>query len=113
MRSQRSRRIKKGEYGCAVEAAFDMVGSKWKGAILFYLLDGKKRFNELRKLMPGITQRVLTLQLRELEQDNIIHRKVYPQVPPKVEYSLTEEGLALKPIILALREWGLKKFGKI
>ena len=70
---------------------------------------GKKRFNELRRLIPSVTQRMLTLQLRELEQDEVIYRKVYPEVPPKVEYSLTPYGQELKPMLLQLRKWG-KKF---
>lgn len=108
MRVKRSRRKSKAQYGCAVEAAFDVIGTKWKGAILYHLLDGKKRFNELRRLIPNVTQRVITLQLRQLEQDKVISRKVYPQVPPKVEYTLTDFGLSLKPILLSLREWGRK-----
>jgi DNA-binding HxlR family transcriptional regulator len=79
---------------------------KWKGVILFHLLDGTKRFNELRCFIPSVTQRMLTLQLRELEKDGIISRKVHPEVPPKVEYSLTELRHSLKSILLSLREWG-------
>ena len=82
------------------------MGGKWKGMILFYLSDGTKRYNELKRLIPDITQRMLTKQLRDLETDGIIHREVYPVVPPKVEYSLTESGKKLKPIISALRDWG-------
>ncbi|MGP7816563.1 winged helix-turn-helix transcriptional regulator [Niallia sp. 01092] len=92
--------------GCPVESTLDVIGGKWKGVILFYLIEGKKRFNELRNLMPGVTQRMLTLQLRELEKDGVIQRKVYPEVPPKVEYSLTEFGKTLEPIILLMRDWG-------
>jgi DNA-binding HxlR family transcriptional regulator len=93
-------------YGCALEAALNVIGNKWKGAILYHLLNGTKRFNELRRLIPSVTQRMLTLQLRELEKHEIILRKIYPQVPPKVEYSLTDSGKKLKPILLSLREWG-------
>lgn len=93
-------------YGCSVEAALDIIGNRWKGTVLYYLLDGTKRFNELRRLMPGVTQRMLTLQLRQLEQDKIINRKVYAEVPPKVEYSLTPMGKQLKPILHALKKWG-------
>lgn len=93
-------------YGCPVEATLDVIGGKWKGIILFHLLSGKKRFNELQRLMPGITQRMLTRQLRELEDDGIVARKAYQQIPPKVEYSLTAFGSTLKPIILAMRDWG-------
>ena len=102
----KKRRTNNCHYACAVEAALDVIGGKWKGVILFHLLDGKKRFNELRRLIPSITLRMLTLQLRELENDKIIVRTVYPQVPPKVEYALTDFGLSLKPILLRLREWG-------
>lgn len=104
--TKQARRTNQCHYGCAVEAALDVIGSKWKGVILFHLLDGTKRFNEFRRLMPSITQRMLTLQLRELEQDAVINRKVYPVVPPKVEYSLTPFGAELKPILLSLRQWG-------
>lgn len=106
MKAKSIRRINNCHYGCAVEAALDVIGSKWKGVILFHLLDGTKRFNELRRLIPSITQRMLTLQLRELENDRVILRQVYPQVPPKVEYSLTDRGEKLQPILVALREWG-------
>ena len=95
-------------YGCPVEAALDVIGSKWKGVILVHLLAGTKRFNELRRLIPGVTQRMLTLQLRELEQDDVIHRKVYAEVPPKVEYSLTENGKSLEDILRKLHDWGLR-----
>jgi DNA-binding HxlR family transcriptional regulator len=102
----KKRRTNDCHYGCSVEAALDVIGGKWKGVILFHLLDGKKRFNELRRLIPSVTLRMLTLQLRELEQDEVVVRTVYPQVPPKVEYSLTDFGKSLKPILLKLRDWG-------
>ncbi|MGF9967101.1 winged helix-turn-helix transcriptional regulator [Bacillus rhizoplanae] len=92
--------------GCPVEITLDVIGGKWKGVILYHLLDEKKRFNELRRLIPGITQRMLSLQLSELENDGIVHRKVYPEVPPKVEYSLTDFGRTLEPIIVQMRNWG-------
>jgi len=93
-------------FGCSVEAALSVIGGKWKGVILFNLLDGTKRFNELHRKLPGITQRMLTLQLRELESDQVVHREVYAEVPPRVEYSLTEFGMTLKPILTDLRLWG-------
>jgi DNA-binding HxlR family transcriptional regulator len=106
MKRTNNRRKNDCHYGCAVEAALDVIGNKWKGVILFHLLEGTKRFNELRRLIPGVTQRMLTLQLRELEEDEIVHRKVYAEVPPKVEYSLTKHGKELKPLLLSLVEWG-------
>ncbi|MYM94912.1 winged helix-turn-helix transcriptional regulator [Duganella vulcania] len=92
--------------GRAGSFTVDVVGGKWKSLILFHLMSGTRRFNELRRLIPDVTQRMLTLQLRELVTDRIIHRKVYPEVPPKVEYSLTSLGLTLVPLITAMREWG-------
>lgn len=94
--------------GCPVETTLDIIGGKWKGILLYHLIDCKKRFNEFRKLYPKITQRMLTLQLRELERDGVIHREVYKQVPPKVEYSLTEFGRTLEPVILHMKDWGEK-----
>lgn len=108
MKTKESRRLNHRHFGCPVEAALDVIGNKWKGIILFHLLGGLKRFNELKRLIPDVSQRMLTLQLRELEKDNVINRKVYPQVPPKVEYSLSELGQSLEPILIALREWGEK-----
>lgn len=92
--------------GCPVKTTLAVIGGKWKCIILYHLIDGPKRFNEFRRLYPEITQFMLTLHLRELERDGIIHREVYKQVPPKVEYSLTEFGATLKPIILSMRNWG-------
>ena len=94
------------QYGCAVEATADIIGGKWKAVILYYLFEGPKRFNELRRRLPEVTQRMLTLQLRELEQDGIVHREIYKEVPPKVEYSLTEFGTSLGPIIVQMLDWG-------
>ena len=94
------------QYSCPVEATADIIGGKWKAVILYYLFQGSKRFNELRRLLPEVTQRMLTLQLRELEQDGIVHREIYKEVPPKVEYSLTEFGTSLGPIIVQMLDWG-------
>jgi DNA-binding HxlR family transcriptional regulator len=93
-------------YGCSVEATLDVIGGKWKGVVLFHLLSGVMRFNELRRLLPAVTQRMLTLQLRELEDAGIVHREVYQQVPPKVEYSLTTLGRSLGPMLVLMRDWG-------
>jgi DNA-binding HxlR family transcriptional regulator len=92
--------------GCAVEVTLSVIGGLWKPLILFHLLGGKRRFMELARLMPNATQRMLTLQLRELESDGVVARHVFPQVPPKVEYELTEYGQSLAPILGALRDWG-------
>ncbi|CAM4482871.1 winged helix-turn-helix transcriptional regulator [Paenibacillus typhae] len=96
-----------GAKACPVEFTLDVIGGKWKGVLLYHLMDGTKRFNEFRRICPGITQRMLTLQLRELEEDGVVHREVYQQVPPKVEYSLTEFGRTLIPIIRLMRDWGV------
>lgn len=93
-------------YDCPVEAALDVIGGRWKGVILFHLLEGPRRFNELRRLLPKVTQRMLTLQLRELETDGVVHREVFAQVPPRVDYSLTPFGNSLRPILGDLRAWG-------
>ena len=90
---------------CPVSTILDIIGGKWKVLILYHLFGDTRRFNELQRLMPTITQRMLTLQLRELEQDGIVHREVYPQVPPKVEYSLTDFGRTLLPVIQAMHDW--------
>ena len=92
--------------GCAVEATLDLIDGKWKGVILYHLQRGTQRFGELRRLMPGITQRMLTKQLRALEDDRLIVRKVYAEVPPRVEYTLSEIGESLRPVIDVLKEWG-------
>src|SRR5258708_7909041 len=92
---------------CPIEATLDIVGGKWKVLILFYLMKGTVRFGEFQRLIPKITQRMLTLQLRELEEDGVVHREVYRQVPPKVEYSLTEFGRSLEPILILMRDWGV------
>jgi DNA-binding HxlR family transcriptional regulator len=92
--------------GCSVTTTVDLIGGKWKTVALYQLLGEAKRFSELQRSLPGVTQRMLTLQLRELEADGLVHREVYPQVPPKVEYSLTEFGRTLEPIIRAMLDWG-------
>lgn len=93
---------------CPVEFTLDVIGGKWKGVLLYHMMDSTVRFNEFRRICPGITQRMLTLQLRELEEDGVVHREVYHQVPPKVEYSLTEFGRTLIPIIRLMRDWGIE-----
>ncbi len=94
-------------FGCSVEATLAVIGGRWKPVILFHLLErGTLRFNELKRLTEGVTQRMLTTQLRELERDGIVARRVFPVVPPKVEYCLTPYGRTLEPILLEMREWG-------
>jgi len=100
-------------YGCPIEAAIDVIGGKWKAPILYHLQGEIKRFNELSRLLPGITQRMLTRQLRELESDQIVHRKVFAEVPPKVEYSMTEFGLTLVPVLKEIQVWGYEYLDKI
>lgn len=88
------------------------MGGKWKAVILSRLFHGTKRFSELYREVPDITERMLTLQLRELERDKLIHRKVYREVPPRVEYSLTEEGESLRPLLKTMKEWGAQYAAK-
>lgn len=91
---------------CPVEATLDLIGGKYKALILWHLSGETLRFSELRKQIPKATPKMLTQQLRELEEQNLIHREVYPVIPPKVEYSLTETGRSLLPILVAMRDWG-------
>jgi DNA-binding HxlR family transcriptional regulator len=91
---------------CAVEAAVSLIDGKWKAVILYHLQEGPTRFNELRRRAGEVTQRMLTNQLRELEADGLIEREVFAQVPPRVEYSLSDRGRSLSPIIDALKQWG-------
>ncbi|WP_108870295.1 winged helix-turn-helix transcriptional regulator [Aquimarina aquimarini] len=96
------------EYPCCTSLTMGVIGGKWKTVILFYLIDGTLRYNELRKKMPNVTERTLSLQLKKLEEDEIIKRKVYRSKPPlKVEYSLTELGRTLIPVIQSIANWGV------
>lgn len=95
-----------GKSGCAVEVTLSVIGGTWKPIILFHLLRGKMRFSELSRAIPSVTQRMLTLQLRELEEAGIVSRAVYPEVPPRVEYALTPLGQSLQPVLVAMRNWG-------
>jgi DNA-binding HxlR family transcriptional regulator len=92
--------------GCPVEVTLDLIDGKWKGVILYHLQEGTCRFGELRRRMPRVTQRMLTKQLRALEEDGLVIRKVYAEVPPRVEYSLSEVGESLRPVIDILKAWG-------
>lgn len=96
------------EYPCCASLTMGLIGGKWKTVILFYLIDGTLRYNELRKKMPTVTERTLSLQLKTLEEDNLIKRKVYTSKPPlRVEYSLTELGKTLIPVIQSIANWGV------
>lgn len=108
-------KINEKEYTCPVEVSIDLIAGKWKILILWHLQTKTLRFGQLRKRIPGITQKMLTQQLRELESDNLILRTVYPVVPPKVEYSLSQFGETLKPLLASLLHWGnsyAKTFGE-
>ncbi len=91
---------------CPVETTIELIGGKYKALILWHLAKEKLRYSELKKLLSGITPKMLTQQLRELEAKSLIHREVFPIVPPKVEYSLTDLGRSLMPILVAMRDWG-------
>ena len=92
--------------GCDVEATLSVIGGRWKPILVCHLLDGRKRFGELRRLTPNATERMITLQLRELEADGVIARHVYAEVPPRVEYEITEFGRSLEAILVLMQEWG-------
>ncbi|SIR14970.1 transcriptional regulator, HxlR family [Rhizobium sp. RU20A] len=91
---------------CPVEGVLDLLDGKWKGVILYHLLSGTLRFSELRRKLKGITQRMLTKQLRELEEDGLITRTVFAVVPPRVDYALSGRGESLRPVLVAMKEWG-------
>lgn len=95
-------------YHCPVELTLNVVGGKWKVLLLWNMKGGVKRYGELKRLVPGITHKMLTQQLRELEDDGIINRKVYEIVPPRVEYSLTERGEQLRPVLEMMGQWGMQ-----
>jgi DNA-binding HxlR family transcriptional regulator len=93
--------------GCPVEVTLDLINGRWKAVVLFHLLNaGCLRFNELHRRLPGITQRLLTKQLRELEEARLVLRTAYAEVPPRVEYRVTEEGESLRPVVEMLSKWG-------
>lgn len=104
------------EYKCSVAVTLDIFNDRWKLAIIWHLLDSNKRFKELHEVISEITQKTLTIKLKELEAKNIIHREVFAEVPPKVVYSLTSEGKKLKPILDEMYKWGIgyvEEFGKV
>ena len=97
-------------YTCPVEAAMDVVGGKYKAQIVYELIKGTRRYNEIQRALPQATPRMLSKQLKELEEDGVINRVLYPVVPPKTEYSLTEMGETLVPIVESLCKWGENYF---
>jgi len=99
-------------YNCPVEATLDVIGGKWKPLILWQLRAEKLRFSGLQQSMQGISPKMLTKQLRELEEDGLVLREAYPEIPPRVEYSLTESGKTVLPVLDALCEWGNGYFGR-
>ena len=98
-------------FSCPVEAIIRLIGGKYQAIILFHLISGKLRFSELQRFLPQATGKMLTQQLRELEDDGLISRKVYPVVPPKTEYSLTDFGKSLAPVLQQMCDWGRAKMG--
>jgi len=104
------------EFHCAMDVTMHYIGGKWKTVVLWYMRKDKKRFSELKKLIPNITEKMLSLQLKDLERDGIVTRKVYPEVPPRVEYFLTDFGKSLIPMLEEIARWGrhlTEKKGKI
>jgi len=98
-------------YRCGVEVTLEIIGGKWKGVILWHLTHKTLRFSQLRRRLPGVTQKMLTQQLRELERDGLVDRRVFAEVPPRVEYSLTEKGRTLTPLLELMCEWGKRHLG--
>jgi DNA-binding HxlR family transcriptional regulator len=95
-----------GPYRCPAEATLEVIHGRWKVPIIWHLFGGTKRFSQLRKAVSGVTQKMLTQQLRELERDGVVTRTVYAEVPPRVEYALTERGMSLRPVVDAMCKWG-------
>jgi len=103
-------------YHCALDVTMSFVGGKWKSVVLWYLVGGKKRFGELKKRIPNITEKMLANQLRAMEEDGFVKRTVYAEVPPRVEYELTEQGETLVPLLQEIAKWGKSRadqFGKL
>ena len=99
-------------FHCALDITMNYIGGKWKTVVLWYLRKDAKRFSELKRHIPEITEKMLSIQLKQLEKDGIVSRKVYAEVPPKVEYCLTEEGKSLIPLLEEMASWGREKGGK-
>jgi DNA-binding HxlR family transcriptional regulator len=103
--------FKEKTYACPMEMTIDLIGGKWKALLLWNLSLGTRRFHELKKQFPGVTQKMLTQQLRGLENNGLVSRKVYAEVPPKVEYTLTDFGMTLMPVLIAMNQWGKEYLG--
>lgn len=101
------------EYHCPVEVTMDMLSGKWKSLMLWHLHSGTLRYKELERIVPGVSQKMLTKQLKELERDGLLIRTVYPEIPPKVEYSLTDLGKSAFPILEMMHQWGVNQLGVI
>jgi len=99
------------QYHCPVEVSMNLLSGKWKCLMLWHLNDGTKRYNELERVVPGVSQKMLTQQLKELEKDGLISRSVYPEIPPRVEYSLTELGESAFPILELMHSWAVEQLG--
>lgn len=100
------------DFHCALDVTMHFIGGKWKAVVIWYLRNGKKRFSELKTHIPDISDKMLSLQLKALEQDGMVERKVFAEVPPRVEYELTDGGKSLIPIVEAIAEWGRTKAEK-
>jgi DNA-binding HxlR family transcriptional regulator len=96
-------------YHCALDITMDYIGGKWKTVVLWYIMRGRNRFSELKKVIPDITEKMLSLQLKQLEKDGIITRHIFPEVPPRVEYELTPSGRSLNTLINEMAAWGRNK----
>jgi DNA-binding HxlR family transcriptional regulator len=114
LRKEIQERILNHDYHCEKELTLSIISRKWKVVILWHLgVEGTHRFSELQRLFPKISHKILTNQLRDLIEDGIVHREVIPEVPPKVEYSMTELGMTLLPIVEMMYEWGKKRIDQI
>ncbi|QDS36058.1 winged helix-turn-helix transcriptional regulator [Brevibacillus brevis] len=114
LRKETLEKIKNGDFNCSKELTLSMFSGKWKVVILWHLgVEGPHRFSELQRLFPKITHKMLTNQLKELIEDGIVHREVFPEVPPRVEYSMTELGMTLLPIVEMMYEWGEMRMGQL
>jgi DNA-binding HxlR family transcriptional regulator len=110
LREEIKKKILNGDFNCEKELTLSVFSGKWKVVILWHLgVEGSHRFSDLQKLFPKISHKILSNQLRELMEDGIIHREVFPEIPPRVEYSMTELGMTLLPIIEMMYEWGQKR----